>query len=110
PGAAAVHGDLDVVLVRAGEALAGGELGLAVALLVLADGVVDVPLRGEGVLHRRNGPVAQGNLVRAAGEVPVYGRGGFAQALDEGGPVAREPRRQAAEPLGKVVQRVEEAG
>ena len=43
--------DEQIVLVRAGETLAAVELGAAVLLLMVAQGVVDLLFRAEGIGH-----------------------------------------------------------
>ena len=55
PGGGAVDGDVQIVLVRAREAEAGFDLGAAVRLLMVAEGVIDLLFGGEGVLYSADG-------------------------------------------------------
>ena len=62
------------------------------------------------VSHRRHGFVFQRQLLPAAGEIPVNGRGRLTQPLDKVRPVMDQQRSRLGHAHGKLVQRVQQGG
>ena len=104
----AVDVDEQIVLVCAGETLAAVELGAAVLLLMVAQGVVDLLFRAEGVGHGADRAVGKGQFVAPAGKVSMDGRSRDVQPRGVGRAVADESGRDPAHLVGKIVERVEQ--
>ena len=104
----AVDVDEQIILVRAGKALAAVELGAAVLLLMVAQGVVNFFFGAERVGHGADRAVGEGQLVAPAGKVGVDGRGRNVQPRGIGRAVADESGRDPAHLVGKIVERVEQ--
>ena len=100
--------DEQIVLVRAGETLAAVELGAAVLLLMVAQGVVDLLFRAEGIGHGADCAVGKRQLIAPAGKVGVDGRGRDVQARGVGRAVADELGRNPAHLVGKIVERIKQ--
>ena len=94
----------------AGEALAGGDLRLAVPLLVFQQAVKDLLYGAQGVPDGRDGLILQLQLLPAAGEVAVDGRGGLPELFHEVGPVMDQHRPGPGHPQGKLVQGLQKGG
>ena len=93
---------------RAGEALAAVELGAAVLLLMVAQGVVNLFFRAERIFYGADRAVGKGQFVAPAGKVGMDGRGRDVQPRGIGRAVADESGRDPAHLVGKIVERVEQ--
>ena len=93
---------------RTGEALAAVELGAAVLLLMVAQGVVNLFFRDERVGYRTDRAVGKGQFVAPAGKVGMDGRSRDVQPRGIGRAVADELCRDPAHLVGKIVERVEQ--
>ena len=94
----------------AGQALAGLQLGLPVAFLMVADVIVDVPDACAGILDRAYGAVAQAQSLALAGKLPVDRRRGLLQPLGKGGAIADQMGGSARHCVGKFVERIQQRG